>query len=261
VGIELRGANKIDWARPSGTPSGIETLYVYSGNQGALASAAMEIATAKWTKLGEPSRDVLARLLSLRVNQRVTPVVLVVEIGNGSVVLFGPNSSVAPTKPLAADQAERILQAVLDEPNPVAARTRLSGLLQSLETTSIAGVKNSGLFANHELKEGVPNRPDWAQACGAALRMLAERDHELIEQLGYRTAAAGAHALILSGTGPRPEAIAVMLEESETFDGDSQRFSISPVAYGLKMAEQTGVPWLILTRGSQLRLYPARNVP
>jgi hypothetical protein len=49
-----------------------------------------------------------------------------------------------------------------------------------------------------------------------------------------------------------------MLEESETFDGDSQRFSISPVAYGLKMAEQTGVPWLILTRGSQLRLYPAR---
>ena len=49
-----------------------------------------------------------------------------------------------------------------------------------------------------------------------------------------------------------------MLEDGETFDADSQRFSISPVAYGLKMAEQAEVPWLILSRGGQLRLYPAR---
>jgi hypothetical protein len=49
-----------------------------------------------------------------------------------------------------------------------------------------------------------------------------------------------------------------MLNESETFDADSDRFSISPVAYGLKMAEQQGVSWLILSKGSQLRLYPAR---
>jgi hypothetical protein len=49
-----------------------------------------------------------------------------------------------------------------------------------------------------------------------------------------------------------------MLNERETFDANSQRFSISPVAYGLKMAEQKGVSWLILVRGGQLRLYPAR---
>jgi len=258
VGIELRGANRIDWARPSGMPSGFETLYVYSGQQGSLVSAAIEIAVVKWTKPGVPTRDVLGRLHSLRVNQRVTPVVLVVEVERNVVILFGPNSAIAPTKPLAIDQAERILQAVLDEPNPVAARTRLSSLVQSLETTSIAGVKNSGLFANHELKEGVPHRADWVNACEASLVLLPQRDHELIEQLGYKTGAAGAHALVLFGSGPRPEAIAVMLEDSETFDADSQRFSISPVAYGLKMAEQTGVPWLIVFRGSQLRLYPAR---
>lgn len=258
MGIKLRGANRIDWAPPSGMPSGFEALYVYSGQQGSLVSAAIEIAVVKWTKPGVPTRDVLGRLHSLRVNRRVTPVVLVVEVESGAVVLFGPNSAVAPMKPLAIDQAERILQAVLDEPNPVAARTRLSSLVQSLETTSIAGVKNSGLFANHELKEGVPHRADWVNACEASLALLPQRDHELIEHLGYRTGAAGAHALVLFGTGPRPEAIAVMLEDSETFDADSQRFSISPVAYGLKMAEQTGVSWLILSRRSQLRLYPAR---
>ena len=49
-----------------------------------------------------------------------------------------------------------------------------------------------------------------------------------------------------------------MLDEREAFDVNSQRFAVSPVAYGLKMAEQQGVAWLILSRGSQLRLYPAR---
>jgi hypothetical protein len=127
-----------------------------------------------------------------------------------------------------------------------------------LETTSIPGVKNSGLFASHELKVGVPKREDWSQACGVSAPLLTLRDHELIERLGYETASAGAHALVLTGSGPRPEAIAVMLEDGETFDADSQRFSVSPVAYGLKMAEQAAVSWLILSRGGQLRLYPAR---
>ena len=49
-----------------------------------------------------------------------------------------------------------------------------------------------------------------------------------------------------------------MLTDREAFDANSQRFSVSPVAYGLKMAEQAGVSWLILVRGGQLRLYPAR---
>jgi hypothetical protein len=161
-------------------------------------------------------------------------------------------------RPVDLDQAGRLLQAVLDEANPVAARSRLTGLLQSLDTTSIPGVKNSGLFANHELRTGVPKRADWEDACAIAKTILGTREEELINRLGYTTSAVGAHALVLTGKGPRPEAIAVMLNERETFDANSQRFSISPVAYGLKMAEQTGVSWLILVRGGQLRLYPAR---
>jgi hypothetical protein len=146
----------------------------------------------------------------------------------------------------------------LDEPTQLSARERLTTLIQSLDSTTIAGVKNSGLFANHELRAGVPLRSDWDDACARSTAMLAERDHELIECLGFSLKSAGRHALVLTGSGPRPEAIAVMLNESETFDADSDRFSISPVAYGLKIAEQQGVAWLILSKGSQLRLYPAR---
>jgi hypothetical protein len=258
MGSELIGNSKIDWVRPSGTPNGFETIDVITGQQGAAGSAAIEIASARWTKSGDPTREALARLHTLRVNQRVTPVILVVEFTNGNVVLFGPNLAVAPTRALPADQAERILQAVLDEPNPIAASNRYSSLLPSLDSTSIPGIKNSGLFANHELKNGVPRRSDWASSCERSVALLRERDHELIGHLGYATASAGANALLLTGKGPRPEAIAVMLEDSETFDANSQRFSVSPVAYGLKMAEQEGVPWLILARRAQLRLYPAR---
>ena len=107
-------------------------------------------------------------------------------------------------------------------------------------------------------RTGVPRRADWESACALAQRLLTLREDELINRLGYTASGVGAHALVLTGTGPRPEGIAVMLNERETFDANSQRFSISPVAYGLKMAEQEGVSWLILVRGGQLRLYPAR---
>src|SRR5690606_4834059 len=33
---------------------------------------------------------------------------------------------------------------------------------------------------------------------------------------------------------------------------------LSPVAYGLRVAAREEVPWLIVLRGSQIRLYPAR---
>ena len=157
MAIQLSAASRIDWVRTQATPSGFDTISVFTGQQGGSASPALEIAVAKWIKPGEPNRDAVSKLHQLRVNQRVTPVVLIVEV-TGGAILFGPNASIAPTSSLPVDQVERIVQAVLDETTPLAARTRLQSLLQSLDTTSIPGVKNSGLFANHELKDGVPQR-------------------------------------------------------------------------------------------------------
>ena len=254
--IVLTSTKRIDWARPDGCPAGFETDFVVVGNSDA-GGMALEVAVSKWNKPEQPTREALTRLHTLRVNKRAQPVVLVIETSVGAIV-FGPNNAAAPLGPLPVEQSQRVIQAALDEPTVIAARARLAGLVQSIDSTAMPGVKNSGLFANHELRVGVPARPDWQAACERSVAMLSSKGPQLIEKLGYKVGRAGAHALVLSGKGPHPQAIAVMLDEREAFDADSPRFAVSPVAYGLRMAEQQGVPWLIMLRGTQLRLYPAR---
>ena len=218
----------------------------------------IEIAIVGWTAAGRPTREALIKLHGLRLDKRATSVVVVTELANGEVLVLGPNSATAPVGPLPGEQAVRMLQAVLDEPTVIAARTRLAGVAQAIDSTSIPGVKNSGLFANHELRVGVPQRADWADACAASSGLLSNRGQDLIKSLGYTAQQAGAHGLVLSGEGPHPQAIAVMIDEKETFEAESPRFTVSPVAYGLKLAETNGVPWLIILRGTQIRLYPAK---
>ncbi len=58
--------------------------------------------------------------------------------------------------------------------------------------------------------------------------------------------------------GKATRGVAVLLEAAEQFDAESQRFGISPVAYGLRTAARHEVPWLVVLRGSQIRLYPAK---
>ena len=254
--IVLTSAKRIDWARPDGCPAGFEPEFVVVGNSDA-GGMALEVAVGKWSKSEPPTREALTRLHTLRVNRRAQPVVLVIETSAGAIV-FGPNNASAPLGPLPVEQSQRVIQAALDEPTVIAARARLAGLVQSIDSTAMPGVKNSGLFANHELRVGVPARADWQAACERSAALLASKGQQLIEKLGYKAGRAGAHAMVLSGKGPHPQAIAVMLNEREAFDADSPRFAVSPVAYGLRMAKQQGVPWLIMLRGTQLRLYPAR---
>jgi hypothetical protein len=257
LGLDLRAERKIDWSAPPGCPKGFEPRQVYAG-RAEVGGTPIEVAVAKWTGPDRVTRESMAKLHALRVNKRAASVVLAVEVDNGTVITFGPNAAAAPLDPLALEQAQRLFQAVLDEPTALMARARLAALSQAIDSTTIPGVKNSGLFANHELRVGVPQREDWRASCIASAPLLVERGPSLITKLGYTASRAGAHALVLTGKGPRPQAIAVMLDEREAFDTESPRFSISPVAYGLTMAEREGVPWLIMARGSQLRLYPAR---
>jgi hypothetical protein len=258
VAIALNGQKSIEWTSPKGTPSGFEPREVVFGKSDMAGIDPIEIAIAGWTPAGKPTREALVKLHGLRLDKRATSVVVVTELANGEVLVLGPNSATAPVGPLPGEQAARMLQAVLDEPTVIAARTRLAGVSQAIDSTSIPGVKNSGLFANHELRVGVPQRADWADACAASSGLLSNRGQDLIQSLGYTSQQAGAHGLVLSGEGPHPQAIAVMIDEKETFEAESPRFTVSPVAYGLKLAETNGVPWLIILRGTQIRLYPAK---
>lgn len=258
MGISFNGDSKIPWDRPEGCPAGFEPVEIVVGfsNFGGMA---LEIAITRWTKKEPPSAKELNRLHTIRTNKRATPVVLVVELDSGGTLLFGPKASAAAVGPLPTEQSQRIVQSALDESSVFEARKRLAALVLSIDSTSMPGVSNSGLFANHELKVGVPKRADWVEACKASNPLLKLKGKELIEKLGYQTGQFGAHALLLTGSGPKAEALAVLLNDQEAFDADSPRFTVSPVAYGLNMADKQGVPWLILVRGNQIRLYSSRK--
>jgi hypothetical protein len=82
-------------------------------------------------------------------------------------------------------QIERVCDSALAAPDRHTA-TRLLALKLKQLTTAIPGLRNSGLFAMHELEYGVPRRADWDTACSSSRKLLNERGRDLITKLGYR---------------------------------------------------------------------------
>lgn len=253
--FRVQGKQTIDWVRPARCPAGLEPRTVTIGPD--IAGMGLEVAVAAWSGTGSPTREAMASLHGARLGRRLCPVVVVAESGD-QVWAFGPNSQAPVVGPLPGDQASRLLQASLDQPSGLLARQRLSALYEALDGTAMPGVANVGLFATHELRSGARRRSDWADATETAKGLLALRREALIKALGFSTQRSGGHALVLATTHPQPRAVAVLLEETEAFDAESARFAVSPIAYGLSVAVRQEVPWLIVERGSQLRLYPAK---
>ncbi|MCB0977661.1 MAG: hypothetical protein KDB02_09400 [Acidimicrobiales bacterium] len=255
VVVTLGGKQTVAWSAPPKCPAGLVPTSVTIGPDP--AGMGLEVALAEWRGNGAPSREAMASLHSARLAKRLCPVV-VAALGSTHVWLFGPNAQGQVIGPVPADQAGRLLQAGLDQPSGLLGRQRLAALYEALEGTALPGVANSGLFATNDLRKGVRQRADWPAATEAAKPLLTLRREQLIKALGYATERSGGHALVLATSSPRPRAVAVLLEDTEGFDAESARFAVSPIAYGLAVATKQGIPWLIVARGSQLRLYPAR---
>jgi hypothetical protein len=180
-------------------------------------------------------------------------------LGN-QVWIFGPDEKTEVTEPLALDQGCRQLQSALDEPDAIAAYTRLGQFRRSLDTTSLVGVTNSGLFASYHIRENVPKRNDWKASCEKAKPLLALRNEHLIKALGFKSEKTAGNALLLTTGTPQSKAVAILLDETEQFDATSARHTgISPVAFGLNIAARQGVPWLFVLRKDQIRIYPAKD--
>jgi hypothetical protein len=193
-----------------------------------------------------------------RDSQRNVVLVVAIESPSG-VWLVGPNPTGSMAGPLPVDQATRMLQAGLDEPTALAARQRLNQLLSAVEINDdLPGVTNAGLFATHYLATSARERADWGEQVAAAQPLLALRSSELIKGLGYQSEGLGAGALLLSTTEGSAHAVAVLMTDREGFDAATASLGASPVQYGLAKAHQERVPWLIVLRGAQIRLYPVR---
>jgi hypothetical protein len=260
--MQLTGERTIPWA-PSPAPKDIGQFSVIIGRDA--AGTALEIVACRATLRTAIQREVLAKVHAQRLAKRVCPVVICVQCED-SAWIFGPQDKAAPIGPLPQLHAQRIMQAALDEQTGLLARQRLAEWFNGLsdaggvnsEANHLCGIKNFGLFALHELRAGVVNRNDWKASCERAAPLLALRRDSLIKALGFTPSPVAQHAMLLTATGTHPRSVAVLLKDSETFDSGSTRFAESPVAYGLAIAQRQGVTWLILVRGSQLRLYPAK---
>ncbi|UPW09354.1 hypothetical protein M1C59_00245 [Gordonia terrae] len=179
-------------------------------------------------------------------------------IHSGTAYLFGPDPQ-AQAVELPVEQAQRQLQSVLDEPDVLAATERYAVFRKANDTTGAVGFTNSGLFATHHITSNVPRRPDWQALGRKAEPLLSKRGKQLVEALGFGTSPGPNGTKLLSIGGHPPRAVAVLLDDSEQFDTKTQRFQLSPVAFGLAVASRHEVPWLVVLRKDQIRLYPGRD--
>ena len=126
---------------------------------------------------------------------------------------------------------ERIARAALAEPSRLAAARFLVATIGELES-ELPGLRNEGLFAAHELRTGVITLPSWPAACEHGRTLLDHRGRELVEALGFTVEAHGtATSVLRAGEGDTATAVAIFLDETETYEGAAQRFSgTSPVS-------------------------------
>lgn len=199
----------------------------------------------------------LREIWSHRSN-RGSRTVVVVSVAGETSTLFGPATDRQPLT-LKTQTAERLLQRFLDEPSILDASRELISFYDSHGTSELGGVKNKGLFASHHLRENLPQRRDWAELTKRGDSLAKLRHRELVSALGFEIDSEERNALVLKTGSAEKRVIAILLEDSEKFDASSARFPSSPVSWGLSIAADHNVPWLIVMRKDQIRLHPGKD--
>lgn len=152
-----------------------------------------------------------------------------------------------------AGQVTRLAEVALGEPDHHAATRFLNAYLPE-ET---GGLRNVALFASHHLTDRVPRRADWTQMCQSGQAMLGLRREQLITKLGFTLEPRG-HAAVLRTAG-QATALAVFLDDAEHPDSSIARFNgVSPISWALAAASADNIPYVVVTRGSQLRIHTTR---
>lgn len=240
---------------PDGSPFDAIGLAVGKGSQG------VEVLVAKSTTT--PRLPNVRSTWKARNAGRAAPLMLVV-LHDGKATVCGPAGDDPPAYP-AADigQVERICREALEQPDRHAALRSLRDALPSVESP-LPGIRNEGFLATHELANGVKrtHRWDkaWANAEKKARPLLAQRGDGLLRSLGFQIEPCDqVTAVLRAGPNGKKVAVAVLLHQSESPELQGERFSgLSPTSYALAVADRENVPYVIVSHGSKLRLYPVK---
>jgi hypothetical protein len=235
------------------TPAGIHPRALHLG-QGAMA---LEVAVLEADR--QPSSPQLREVLRERAGRRAAPVVAVILWGEGKVALacqVADGVTIVPDADRA--QVERVCAAALGAPDRHAAIRYLAYALPQLEAR-IPGLRNSGLFALHEIETGVPRRADWVRAMGQSGSLLDRRGRRLIEGLGFTIEPLPGPASVLLARGTKV-AVAVFLERPDEIDPPDRRFDgLSAISYALAKADQENLDFVVVSAGAMLRVYPVKT--
>ena len=206
---------------------------------------------------GEPALPAIRAAWKERKAGRAAPLLVVVLYGN-KAALCGPAGEDAPARTgLDPGQVERICREALDQPDRHAALRALRDSLPAVES-DLAGLRNEGFLATHELRVGARARGDWENARKKALRVLAKRGADLLSGLGFRIEAHDRVVSILR-SGERKVAVAVLLNRDEAPELQAERFSsLSPITYALAVADRENLSYVVLQHGAKVRVYPTR---
>jgi hypothetical protein len=240
------------WKLPEGGRAAFETEALFLGK----SDNALQVAVAQAGS--KPNTQDIRSLWERRQDKAANPLLLVIIFPTPQgtrAIACGPAGDKPPvTPPLDPGQLERIAETALEEPSRHAAIRLLNAALPDAQS-DLPGIRNAGMFASHELRTGVPMRKDWREATELSMPLLAQRGKTLVEGLGYTVETRGS-AVSLLRADETATAIAVFLEDSETPEGPSARFNgLSPVSHALAEADKDRLPWVVVTRGPEIRVY------
>lgn len=204
-----------------------------------------------------PAATALRSAWKARNGGRAAPLLLVALHDNHHASLCGPAGDDPPAYlSLDRGQVERICREALEQPDRHAALRALRDVLPSLDS-DLAGIRNEGFLATHELRAGVPQRQDWEDAGRKVRGALTKRGTDLLRALGFGVERHDGATSILRA-GERKVAVAVLLTRDESPDLPGERFSnLSPIAYALAVADREGLPWVVVQHGAKVRVHPA----
>ena len=202
-----------------------------------------------------PNATTLRSAWKARNAGRAAPLLFVV-IHDERASLCGPAGEDPPAY-IALDrgQVERICREAIEQPDRHAALRALRDVLPSLES-DLAGLRNEGFLATHELRAGARQRADWQDAGRKARGALAKRGTDLLRALGFGIEPCDRVTSILRA-GERKIAVAVLLTRDESPELSGERFSgLSPITYALTVADRENLDWVVVQHGAKVRIYP-----
>ena len=205
----------------------------------------------------EPNTTTIRSLWDLRCAGRAIPLLVIVEYGE-KVALCGPAGEKPPVElNLDPGQVDRICRDALEQPDAYAARLYLRDTLPALQA-SLAGVRNEGFLASHEISYGLRQRPEWQAAGEHARRLIGREGRRLVESLGFNLQRLDNMTSVLV-SNDRKSAVAVLLQDNEAVESRSGRFSsMSPIAYALSVADRENLPYVLVEQRGRVRLYPTQ---